>query len=68
MILLSLSIMMLELAHWGRLYGVQYSRHQRPNKYDTAFSATRRLRSRVSEKMGSRVVNNIGKYVQRDFG
>jgi hypothetical protein len=41
---------------------------QRPNKHDAAFAVARRLLWRVSEKMGPKFADIVGKCIQCDFG
>ena len=60
--------MLLELAYQQPLHEIQEQGDLRLNEYDTDFATARRLRWRVSEKMGPEFADIIGKCIQCDFG
>lgn len=68
MTLFRLGIILLELAYQKPLHLMQEASDLRPNEYDTAFATARRLRWRVSEKMGPSFADIVGKCIQCDFG
>lgn len=68
MTLFRLGVMLLELAYRRPLRAMQEPVDQRANEHDTAFATARRLRWRVSEKMGPEFASIVGKCIQCDLG